>query len=118
MRIALAQMNSSANIRDNLRQVHEYFQQAAVKKAHLLVLPENCLAMAIEPSVMAAMDWQDCIQQLQQWCRHYRLACVAGSMPLPSHNSDPRRLAASLFINDLGELLAQYNKLHFQHPQY
>jgi predicted amidohydrolase len=82
----------------------------------LLVLPENVLCFdAAHYAGFAAQyrHWLDCLQSL---ARRYRVALVAGSMPVPVRPdgtpTDGRYRSACFAISAEGELRARYDKIH------
>lgn len=112
MKIAMLQMNGSPKPEQNLALIREAFVSAKYDAADLLVLPENCLAMAARFKAMANIDWDQYLERLSQLAAEHKLACVAGSLALNSDDPDGRRWAASLFIDRAGAVAARYNKLH------
>ncbi len=113
MKIALVQLNSSADPEENFLQVKEYFSQASQQNARLIAFPENFLAMAATANQIAVIDWPHYISALQVLCQKYQMACVAGSMPLAHDDENEKRPYAScLYIDENGKVLGQYNKIH------
>ena len=113
MKVALVQLNSSSDPEENLIQVKEYFAEASKQKANLIAFPENFFAMAVTAKQIAAIDWPYYISELQILCQKYQMACVAGSLPLANKDETEKRPYAScLYIDEEGEILGQYNKIH------
>jgi len=112
MRVAVFQMNGSSDPELNLEKIREAFQAAESDSVDLLVLPENCLAMAARFKALAGIDWVLYIQQLCDLAAHHKVACVAGSLALASDDPSGKRWAASIFIDKSGELKSRYNKIH------
>ncbi len=108
-------MNSSAEVAANLACAEALLAEAAARGARLAVLPENFAFMGQHmqqqrelAESLGAGPIQD---QLCRWARHYRLWIVAGTLPLRIEGSDKLH-AACLVYNELGECVAQYDKIH------
>lgn len=113
MKVAIVQLNSSANPVANMVKVREYFALASQQAARLIAFPENFLAMAANAQQIAAIDWSYYIAELQALCKQYQMACMAGSLPLAHADKNEKRpYASSLYINENGEILGHYNKIH------
>lgn len=114
-RIAAVQMASGPNVTANLTEAGRWVSMAADAGAELIVLPENVALMAMQQTDMlqhkeAAGNgpMQDFFTQLAE---KHRVWIVAGTLPLES--ADPQRIrAACLVINDKGQIVARYDKMH------
>ena len=117
MTVAVIQMVSGENIAANLVCAHALLEQAAGKGARLAVLPENFAAMGrINPAQIAALEAQQhgpILTWLAQTARELGLWIVAGTVPLfPAGQVEGKPCASSLLLNDDGECVARYDKLH------
>ena len=117
MSLAVIQMVSQADVLTNLAQARLLLQQAAARGARLAVLPENFAAMG--RSDLAALGHREAAGEgpilpwLYQTARDLGLWIVAGTLPLPPDaqpTAKPR--ACSLLIDEYGQRVARYDKLH------
>jgi len=117
MTFAVIQMASQADIQANLVTARKLLEQAADSGARLAVLPENFAAMGRKdlPAVGRAeaegagliLPW------LKQVARDLRLWIVAGTLPLPPDDRPQAKVrACSLLVDDQGQRVARYDKLH------
>jgi len=117
MSLAVIQMESGAEVGENLKTARRLLEQAAAQGARLAVLPENFAAMGRRDlSTLAQAEAAGngpILPWLKHCCRDLGLWLVAGSIPLPPDNAPhakPR--ACSLLLNEQGERVARYDKLH------
>lgn len=113
-RVAVIQMVSSANVKENLSSLDPLFSKAREECAKLLILPENFAFMGMHETdklVIAEEMGQGEIQStVSRLAKQYGLWVIAGSIPLRS--SSNRVKAACIVYNDKGETIAHYNKVH------
>lgn len=113
-RAAVAQMTSSASVKDNLKQVEQFFLLASEQEAKLLLLPENFAFMGMqeEDKLTVAENYREGeIQQLvSALAKKYKIWVVAGTMPLKGMNGLVR--SASLVFDDHGLCAGRYDKIH------
>ncbi|WP_422417251.1 carbon-nitrogen hydrolase family protein [Pseudomonas sp. GZD-222] len=117
MKSAVIQMVSQSDIPANLEQARRLLEQAAAGGARLAVLPENFAAMGRRDS--AAIGRAEALGQgpiltwLKQTARDLKLWIVAGTLPLPPEgHPDAKAHACSLLIDEHGQTVARYDKLH------
>lgn len=117
MSFAVIQMVSQDDIAANLLQARRLLEQAAAGGARLAVLPENFSALgrrdAADLGRLEASGEGPVLPWLKRTARDLRLWIVAGTLPLPPDDQPcgkPR--ACSLLIDDQGETVARYDKLH------
>lgn len=117
MSFAVIQMVSQSDVLANLAQARRLLEQAAAKGAKLAVLPENFAAMgrrdAVDIGRAEALGEGPILPWLKQTARDLTLWIVAGTVPLPPKdqpNAKPN--ACSLLVDDRGEVVARYDKLH------
>lgn len=115
--LAVIQMVSQAEVTANLAIARRLLEQAAERGARLAVLPENFACMG--HSDLAALGRAEhagngpILPWLRQVAHDLGLWVVAGTLPLPPDGrpADTPR-ACSLLIDEHGERVARYDKLH------
>lgn len=117
MAIAVIQMVSGKDILANLQQAEQLLLQAANAGARLVVLPENFAVFGHADVVSIAqaetLGQGPILPWLSDICRRLQLWCVAGTLPLLADGARAGKpTAACLVINDQGERVARYDKLH------
>ncbi|MND68107.1 2-oxoglutaramate amidase [compost metagenome] len=117
MKSAVIQMVSQSDIPANLEQARRLLEQAAAGGARLAVLPENFAAMGRRDSAAIgraeALGEGPILPWLKQAARDLKLWVVAGTLPLPpAGQPDAKSHACSLLIDEHGETVARYDKLH------
>jgi nitrilase len=113
-KIAVAQMISSASVKNNLEQVEQFFIAAKEAQAELLVLPENFAFMGLKETDKLKIaekygkgEIQDRMSQMSQ---RYDLWVIAGTVPLRGMNNRVR--ASCLVYDNKGLCAARYDKIH------
>ncbi|MGE6530724.1 carbon-nitrogen hydrolase family protein [Pseudomonas sp. NPDC077382] len=117
MTLAVIQMASQADIQANLANARRLLESAAEAGAQLAVLPENFAAMgrADLPAVgrAEAEGTGPILPWLKQAAIDLRLWIVAGTLPLPADGQPRSQVrACSLLVDDQGQQVARYDKLH------
>jgi len=117
MTFAVIQMISQDDIAANLARARALLEQAAEQGARLAVLPENFAAMGRRDSaaigLTEARGEGPILPWLKQTARDLRLWIVAGTLPLPPvDRPEAKAHACSLLVDEHGELVARYDKLH------
>jgi nitrilase len=102
-KIAAVQMASGPNVNANLTEAGRLIAMAAAAGARLVVLPENFAIMG-----MSEIDKQDFLAE--QSIKH-GVWLVGGTVPLVANDSKKVR-GSCLLINDKGERVARYDKIH------
>lgn len=117
MTLAVIQMVSQTDIQANLADARRLLEQAAEAGARLAVLPENFAAMG--QSDVAALGRAEAegagpiLPWLKQVANDLRLWIVAGTIPLPPDDRPGEKVrACSLLVDDRGQRVARYDKLH------
>lgn len=117
MTLAVIQMASQADIQTNLAHARRLLEGAAGAGAQLVVLPENFAAMG--RTDLAAVGYAEAegrgpiLPWLRRTARDLQLWIVAGTLPLPPDDQPEGMVrACSLLIDDQGERIARYDKLH------
>ncbi len=113
-RVAVLQMVSTPNVKDNLNHLDRMFLEAREDGAALLVLPENFAFMGMHETdkLRVAEDFGhgEIQRTLNQLAKRYRLWVIAGSIPLKSAGKRVR--ASCLVYDDNGVCVARYDKIH------
>ncbi len=117
MTFAVIQMVSQSDVLANLAQARRLLEQAAQGGARLAVLPENFAAMGrrdvADIGRAEALGEGPILPWLKQAARDLTLWIVAGTLPLPPRDQpNAKSTACSLLIDDRGEVVARYDKLH------
>ena len=117
MTLAVIQMASQADIQANLANARRLLESSAEAGAQLAVLPENFAAMgrADLPAVgrAEAEGTGPILPWLKQAAIDLRLWIVAGTLPLPADGQPRSKIrACSLLVDDQGQQVARYDKLH------
>ncbi|MBA2653098.1 MAG: carbon-nitrogen hydrolase family protein [Tatlockia sp.] len=112
-KIAAAQMISSASIKENLKQVEEFFIEAKEQQVELLVLPENFAFMGIKDTdiLQTAETYHDgeIQNKISHFAKLYGLWVIAGTLPLKGLD---RVRASCLVFDNKGLCVARYDKIH------
>ena len=117
MTLAVIQMVSQTDIQTNLVAARRLLEQAAEAGARLAVLPENFAAMGRSDLVALGRAEAEgagpILPWLKQAARDLSLWIVAGTIPLPPDDQPlPKVRACSLLVDDHGQRVARYDKLH------
>ncbi len=117
MTLAVIQMASQADIQANLATARTLLEQAAADGAQLAVLPENFAAMGRRDLPALGRAEAEGAGPILPWlkgvARDLRLWIVAGTLPLPPDGQpDAKVRACSLLMDDQGQRVARYDKLH------
>lgn len=112
---AVIQMVSGAKVSDNLIWVNNLLKQASQQKAELVLLPENVAFMSREKKdilEIAEERGKGFIQdRIMEMAKRYHLWVIIGSVPI-KHPDGNKVFASSMVINNHGELVAHYDKIH------
>lgn len=117
MSLSVIQMASQADVQSNLKIARRLLEQAAEQGARLAVLPENFAAMGhADPLALGRAEAQGTgpiLPWLGQAARDLGLWIVAGTLPLPPDGDpDAKPRACSLLVDERGQRVARYDKLH------
>ncbi|QKZ06729.1 MULTISPECIES: carbon-nitrogen hydrolase family protein [Pseudomonas] len=117
MSLAVIQMVSQSDILANLASARRLLEQAAAGGAKLAVLPENFSALGRRDSAETgrneALGQGPILPWLKQAARDLNLWIVAGTLPLPPLGQPEAKVrACSLLVDDQGQEVARYDKLH------
>jgi predicted amidohydrolase len=117
MKSAVIQMVSQSDVQANLVHARHLLEHAAAGGARLAVLPENFAAMGRRDSAAIgraeATGEGPILPWLKQTARDLKLWVVAGTIPLPPVGQpEAKSHACSLLIDEHGDTVARYDKLH------
>ncbi|WP_165664618.1 carbon-nitrogen hydrolase family protein [Metapseudomonas otitidis] len=117
MEFAVIQMTSQDDVLANLDAARRLLADAAGQGARLAVLPENFAAMGRRDLARLgqaeARGEGPILPWLKQTARDLRLWIVAGTLPLPPEGCpDAKPNACSLLVDEHGERVARYDKIH------
>ena len=117
MTLAVIQMVSQTDIQTNLAAARRLLEQAAEAGARLAVLPENFAAMGRSDLVALGRAEAEgagpILPWLKQAARDLSLWIVAGTIPLPPDDQPLAKVrACSVLVDDHGQRVARYDKLH------
>ena len=110
--VAAVQMTAGFDADANLAKALGYVHQAADAGAKLVVLPEMFLCMDGKQyaQIAASHEW---LAPLESVCKERSIWLVAGAVPQPSPDPEETRVrSASLVINEQGEVVGRYDKIH------
>ena len=114
-RVAAVQMRSGPDVQPNLAAAAELIRSAVEDDCQLVVLPENFALMPADESDRLAAVEADGAGPIQDFlsaqAKEHNIWLVGGTIPLQSSRPDRVR-AACLLINDRGERVARYDKIH------
>lgn len=114
-RVAAIQMASGPNVSANLTEAGRLISRAVDAGAELIVLPENFAIMGMQETDKVKhreAPGQGPMQEfLAEQARKHNTWIVGGTIPLQSDDASRIR-AACLLINDQGEQVARYDKVH------
>lgn len=116
LRVAAVQMNSQADVADNLARAAALIERAAEAGCSLVVLPENFALMPkqsrdLAPHAEALGDAAPIQRFLAQTARQLGVWIVAGSLPLQT-GDEQRVFGACLVVGADGAIKACYRKIH------
>ena len=117
MNLAVIQMVSQTDIQTNRAAARRLLEQAAEAGARLAVLPENFAAMGRSDLVALGRAEAEgagpILPWLKQAARDLSLWIVAGTIPLPPDDQPLAKVrACSVLVDDHGQRVARYDKLH------
>lgn len=112
--VALLQLCSGENTRDNLAQIEQQIKQLN-SGIQLVMTPENALLFANAASYRHHAEQHNdgpLQQEVREMARKYNVWIQVGSMPMISRESPELITTSSLLFDNQGELKARYDKIH------
>ncbi|MBQ4861408.1 carbon-nitrogen hydrolase family protein [Pseudoalteromonas sp. MMG013] len=110
--VVAIQMCSGVDPEVNFAYLSKQLELLEISSPTLVCLPESWLAFSHTSSDTLALsqsNWQ-WIEKLKLLCQHHGIWLAAGTIALPY--KDGQYYAASILLNDKGNIVAQYNKIH------
>jgi predicted amidohydrolase len=115
-RLAAIQMTSGNDVNENLQVAKKLIAQAAATGAKLVVLPEMFATMGLDNALKLKTRETAGSGPIQDFLRENarlnNVWLVGGTIPIAASISEARARAACLIINDQGEEVARYDKVH------
>lgn len=114
-RIASIQLNSQAVLENNLAIIDNAIKSASQNGAKLIVLPENACYMGKQADIAHRFDeLRDFFVNLAQ---QHAVNLIAGTLPCPydkhgNYLNNGKFFQTSLAIDDKGNIIARYDKIH------
>ncbi|CAM4113280.1 carbon-nitrogen hydrolase family protein [Pseudoalteromonas byunsanensis] len=111
-RVIAIQMCSGMQPEHNFQQLEQWLEHSDLKEPTLVCLPESWLAFMqdAKQSLQFAQNYQYWLDKLGELCRRYKIWLNAGTIAVKG--SEKGYFAASFLLNDDGEVVARYNKIH------
>ncbi|MBM6549847.1 carbon-nitrogen hydrolase family protein [Marinomonas ostreistagni] len=117
--IACLQLTSQADWQRNLKQILEHMKACLSDSPRLIVLPENAFLFDAKQlrEVAEGQATQDIMAAMQAFAKAHQVYVLIGSHPLATRpDGEPvsagRVRQTSLMIDDQGEVVARYDKVH------
>lgn len=113
IKLACLQMNSTANVEQNLDFIEVQLKIAQQSGVELIQLPENFAQMPAHPK-QQYMEKSGCglVQEfLSEKANQYQIQIIAGSIPIQNNESD-KPFARCLVFDNSGQEIAHYDKIH------
>jgi nitrilase len=115
VRAAAIQMNSSADVQQNLQAIDRLLMDAAARGVAIAFLPENLAIMGVRDEDKLALAEDPGSGPIQEFladaAQRYKLWVVAGSLPLKS-SQDGKCYGASIVYDSDGNASPIYRKIH------
>ncbi|MDF2684530.1 MAG: carbon-nitrogen hydrolase family protein, partial [Brevibacillus sp.] len=113
MRLSIAQIETKLNDKQyNLEKIKRYLHEAKDQKSELVLFPELALTgYSIGPWLDEAAETPDgeSVRYVQSLCKEL---CIHTIFSFPERAEDGNYYVATVFINDLGEVVALHRKTH------
>ncbi|WP_105167235.1 carbon-nitrogen hydrolase family protein [Pseudoalteromonas sp. T1lg23B] len=111
-RVIAVQMCSGMQPEHNFKQLEQWLEQSDLREPTLVCLPESWLAFMqdAEQSLQFAEHYQYWLGKLGELCRRFHIWLSAGT--IASKDSEGGYYAASFLLNEAGEVVGRYNKIH------
>jgi predicted amidohydrolase len=116
MRAAILQLNASDDPSENLLQTLAMVRQAASDAAEFVFTPEvtNCLSTSRsrQNDVLRHQADDQTLAALCNLARELYISISIGSLAVKTNDADGRFANRSFWINPMGEIIGQYDKIH------
>ncbi|MFV1872226.1 MAG: carbon-nitrogen hydrolase family protein [Oleiphilus sp.] len=112
LNVALIQMQSGADVKENYIQALHFLEQAKnACRPELVIFPENFLCLGSKHYFDQIPEISEYSKKLIAWAKSHSIALVLGSVPAFSYEPD-KCLSRSTLVSNQGECLADYDKVH------
>ncbi len=115
-RIASVQMTSTHDVQENLAMAKKLIAEAVAEEARLVVLPEMFAIMGLDQVDKVKHREQPGQGPIQDFLRteaaRHGIWLVGGTIPIAAKHSAEKVRAACLVIDDKGNEVARYDKVH------
>ena len=113
-KIALTQVTSTDDVKQNLKTALSYICEAAKQEADLIAFPENVLYMGSSSRYreLASPIPGKVTDIFQKEAVEHNIAILLGSIPELNAEDPGRFFNTSIIINKRGEIIAKYRKIH------
>jgi len=112
-KVACVQMNSQANLYDNILFAKNKIIYASQKGAKLILLPENCFLMTKNNKQFLEYSCNEAkhqgINEMKKIAKNFGIWIIIGSVHIKEKKNFFNR---SLLIDDKGRIKSRYNKIH------
>ena len=102
------QLNSQDDVAANVQIIEKLVREAAAQGASFITLPENAFFMRGEAS--AKQDQQIGVEVCKGLAKELGVSILIGSVHIPTESG--KSYNRSILINNLGEIISQYDKIH------
>lgn len=110
--VGVIQMDSQADVEQNLATVEGFIEEAAGRGAKLIAMPENMNYVGLEGAAHAEqIPGGPTFLRMAQQAKKYGVWLHCGSI-YEKNEKDPRPYNCTMVINPQGELVAKYHKVH------
>jgi predicted amidohydrolase len=114
-KVALAQLNSTDDLADNINQITEFVIKAKEGRANLVCLPEHCLYYPKSSKDLRQnvdyMNSHQGVRQVQSLAQNFGIDILIGSVAVEVKSTSKLR-NRSIYVGSSGEILAHYDKVH------
>jgi deaminated glutathione amidase len=115
-KLAAVQMTSGNNVKENLVTAKKLIAEATATGAQLVVLPEMFATMGLDNVEKAKFRETAGSGEVQDFlrdaARENKIWLVGGTIPIAARQDSQRVRSACLILNDQGEEVARYDKVH------
>ncbi|HSW93295.1 MAG TPA: carbon-nitrogen hydrolase family protein [Gammaproteobacteria bacterium] len=116
IRVAAIQMTSNSDVKKNLAIAEKWIQEAVLKDARLIVLPEMFAVMGMDQMDKVKVREKKGHGRIQDFlaeqAKKYGVWIVGGTIPVALDNTDEKVHAACFLYDDQGNSISRYDKIH------
>ncbi|NBX93976.1 MAG: carbon-nitrogen hydrolase family protein [Proteobacteria bacterium] len=112
MKIALIQMNSSNTLKENLKKMHSFCEQAQKEHADLVVFPEMVYFTGKAPEIQLILpEFERLKNVFSNWAKELDLFLIPGTLREPVPEEPKKYFNTLICFNSQGHEVAKYRKL-------